>query len=139
MNWKDCVSRIYLINGEHRIPWLFVWFLRSVVISLAAFTLIGLTLWIIIGEPDHNLLDGLPGFVSILFGVWGLYTGAGAMILWIAMWIYWARIERSSGRLGWFLVLLIGMYYGALIYAIYLWTTGRIKSATSHEILSSAQ
>jgi hypothetical protein len=129
------VKRIYLINGEHQIPWLFVWFVKSAVISSTAFTLVGITLWITIGEPDHNLLDGLPGFV----GVWGVYTGAGAMLLWIVMWIYWARIERSSARVGWFLVLLVGTYYGALIYAIYVWKMGRIKSATSHEILRSAQ
>jgi hypothetical protein len=133
------MNRTYLINGEHQIPWLFVWFLKSVVISLTAITLMGVAVWLIWGEPDHNLLDGLPGFVSILLGVWGVYTGAGAMALWIAMWIYWARIERSSARVGWFLTLLIGTYYGALIYAIYLWMTGRIKSATSHKILSSAQ
>jgi hypothetical protein len=133
------MNRTYLINGEHQIPWLFVWFLKSVVISLTAITLMGVAVWLIWREPDHNFLDGLPGFVSILLGVWGVYTGAGAMALWIALWIYWARIERSSARVGWFLTLLNGMHYGALIYAIYLWMTGRIKSATSHKILSSAQ
>ena len=133
------MKRIYLTGVEHQIPLLFVWFLKSAVISLATFTLIGLTLWIIVGEPHHNLLDGLPGSVSILLGLWGLYTGAGSMVLWITMWIYWMRIERTSARLSWFLVLLVGTYYGALVYAIYIWKTGRIKAATSHEILSSAQ
>jgi len=69
---KDCVSRNYLINGSTEFPGYCV-VLRSVVISLAAFTLIGLTLWIIIGEPDHNLSMGCPVRFNPL-RVWGLYT-----------------------------------------------------------------
>ena len=135
------MSQTYLVNGKHPISRLFVWYLRSVAISLAVFTLMALILWTIIGEPNHNILDGLPGFVSVAFGVWGMYTGAGAMVLWIVMWKYWARFERSSpsARIGWFMVLLVGMYYGGLIYALYVCMTGRIKSATSHEIAAGAQ
>jgi len=93
------------------------------------------------GEPDHNLLDAFPGFVSVLFGIWGFYTGIGAMLLWIAMWVYWAVVERTSSRVrfGWFLVLLFGMYYGALIYAVLLWQKGAIKAVTESPASSSAR
>ena len=57
------------------------------------------------------------------------------------MWLYLFPVDNSSygARTGWFLVLLFGMHYGALIYAIYLWNTGRIKAATSHPVFSRAK
>lgn len=94
----------------------------------------------ILGEPKHNLLDAFPGFVSILFGIWGVYTGIGAMLLWIAMWIYWAVAERTSYRVrtGWFLALLFGMYYGALVYAFLLWRNGAIKVVSTSPVSNGA-
>jgi len=101
----------------------------------------GLIVWMVWGEPDHNLLDALPVSVSILFGIWGVYTGIGALLLSIAMWIYWARYERSSRgvRARWFLALLLGMYYGALIYEFYIWRKGVIKNVTASPAMKSAQ
>jgi hypothetical protein len=130
----------YVLGGTNRIPTVLVWLIASWAISLAAFTLLGITVWIIRGQPDHNLLDGFPSFVSVLLGVWGGYTGIGAMLLWIAMWMYWARLERSSAgvRTGWFLALLFGMYYGALIYAFCVWWTGALKSVDKYSIAGSA-
>lgn len=135
------MSRIYLVNDQYRIPGILVWLIASWVISLVAITVAGVAVWMIWGEPKHNLLEALPGFITVLLGVWGVYTGLGAMVVWIAMWIYWSVMDRSSfsARAGWFLVLLLGTYYGALIYALYLWWTGCIKAATSHSSLSSAE
>jgi len=120
----------YVLSGKYPIPAFLVWLIASWAISLAAFTLFGIGVWVFWGQPDHNLLDVAPRFVSVFFGVWGVYTGIGAMLLWIAMWIYWARVERSSGgnRAGWFLALLFGMYYGALIYTFCVWRKGAIKA-----------
>ena len=131
------MSRSYVLNNRYPIPTVLLWLLASWAISLAAFTGLGLIVWMIWGEPDHNLLDAFPGFVSVLFGIWGFYTGIGAMLLWIAMWVYWAVVERTSSRVrfGWFLVLLFGMYYGALIYAVLLWQKGAIKAVTESRLL----
>jgi hypothetical protein len=103
--------------------------MSSWAISLALFTLFGISIWMILGEPDHNLLDAFPPVISTLFGIWGLYTGIGAMALWITMWVYWATVERRSAqtRAVWFVALLFGMYYGALIYALILWRGGAIR------------
>jgi glucan phosphoethanolaminetransferase (alkaline phosphatase superfamily) len=135
------MSRVYLVNGKHPVHRALVWFLSSASISFAFFMAVSLTFVIITGSVEGNLLDGLPLFISIPIVIWGVYTGIGISCLLWAMWIYWARFEKGSAsvKAGWFLILLFGMQFGALFYAIYLWTTGRIKSATSHEILSSAQ
>jgi hypothetical protein len=135
------MSRVYLVNGNHPVPRALVWFLSSASISTAFFMLVSATFVTITGGVEGSILDGLPLFVSIPIVIWGVYTGIGISCLLWATWIYWARFEKGSApvKAGWFLVLLFGMQFGALIYAIYLWMTGRIKSATSHKILSSAQ
>ena len=135
------MCRSYLLNNKYPMPGFLAWYLASSGLSLAVFTAMGIGVWMIWGEPDHNLLDAFPGFVTILFGIWGAYTGIASMSLWIAAWLYLLAVDNSSygARAGWFLVLLFGMHYGALIYAIYLWKTGRIKAATSHPVFSSAK
>jgi len=84
-------------------------------------------------RTDHNLLDGLPGFVSISSGVGTLY-GRRRNDLWIAMWIYWARIERSpvAWAGSWSCSLACTT---ALIYAIYLGHRTEFKSPL-HTILT---
>lgn len=82
------VKRRYLLDSKYPIPAALVWIIASWAISLAAFTLLGLSVWMVWGQPHHNLLDSSPRFVTVLFGVWGIYTGIGAMSLWIAMWIF---------------------------------------------------
>jgi len=120
------VKRRYILNDKYPIPTALVWLMASGGISLALVTGLGLGVWIFLGEPDHNLLDAFPEFVSVLLGVWGVYTGFGAMLIWIAMWVYWVAVERTSSRVAWFLVLFFGAYYGALIYAFVLWKKGAI-------------
>jgi hypothetical protein len=117
----------YILNDRYPIPATLVWLMASGGISLALFTGLGIGFWIIWGEPNHNLLDAFPGWVSLLFGIWGAYTGIGAMLIWIAMWVYWAVVEGTSSRVTWFLILFFGTYYGALIYAFVLWRKGAIS------------
>ena len=135
------MNRSYILNNKYPLPGVLVWFLASSGLSLAVFTVMGVAIWMIWGESDQNLLDAFPGFVTVLFGIWGAYTVIGGISLWIAAWTYWIVVDRSTfgARAGWFLALLLGMHYGALIYAFYIWKTGRIKAATSHDVFSSAK
>ena len=135
------MSQIYLVNDRHRVPRFLVWYLFSAAISLSVFTALGIIAWIFLGDSQKNLLDFLPHIVTILFGIWGVYTGIGAVILWVAMWVYWVAWENSSfsARTGWFLALLFGMHYGALVYAIYLWNKGVIKNVTAPASADGAQ
>jgi hypothetical protein len=92
------MKRSYILNNRYPISGTLLWLLASWAISLTVFTLLGVGIWIFLGEPDHNLLDALPKVISVLFGIWGLYTGVGAMLLWIAMWVYWVVVERGSSN-----------------------------------------
>ena len=135
------MNRVYLVKKRFPIPPILVWAIFSWVVSVLAFTGTGLAIWMFWGRPDLNLLDAFPGSVTVLFALWAIYTGVGASFLWLGMWVYWLRMERSSilVRTMWFLALLFGIYYGALIYALYLWREGRIMVATSHRVLRSAK
>jgi hypothetical protein len=133
------MSQRYILNDQHPIPAFLVWLIASWATSLAAFTGFAIAVWVIWGNPDHNLLDAFPGVVSILFGVWGVYTGAGALLLWVTMWVYWGVFERRSfgTRMGWFFTLLFGVYYGALLYAFVLWRKGAVRSIGSTSEVSA--
>lgn len=131
----------YVVHGKWRVPPLLLWIVASWAVSLVALTGIGITIRLIWGALDANLIDSFPGYVIATLGLWATYTGLGALFVWVAMWIYWVQVERSSYivRTGWFLILLLGMQYGAFVYALYLWNAGRIKAATSHRIARRAK
>jgi uncharacterized membrane-anchored protein len=64
----------------------------------------------------------------VLFGIVGVGGGLSIFFLWSGMWRYWTRCDRSSrfARRLWFVVLLVGVCYGAIIYylSVYLPNTG---------------
>jgi hypothetical protein len=136
------MSRTYLINNKYPVPPLLFWTVFPAAISLAVLALISLILIAILGpDSDVNVIQILPPPLTIVLLAWGAYTGVGVAVLWLAMWVYWAKMDRSSLpiRACWFLVLLFGMHLGAVIYAFYIWKTGRIKAATSHPVPGSAK
>jgi succinate dehydrogenase hydrophobic anchor subunit len=73
--------------------------------------------------------DTLAGtmFVAIL----GIVGALSIFFVWMGMWRYWVRIDRSKPalkRLS-FVVLLVGFWYGAILYFIYqyLWRDRRMR------------
>ena len=52
------------------------------------------------------------------WGILGIIGPFGLIFLWLGMWRYWVRIDESSAWLKriWFVVLLIGFWWGALFY-----------------------
>lgn len=133
--------RAYMIDGKHTLLALFYWFLISSAVLLTFFTVAGLLLsWlsVFLSQPQMNALDHVPLPLSYLIIALGVYTGVGAVVLWVAMWVYWMALERSrfSVRAAWFFELLLLMHYGALIYAIAVLKAGRIRRATSHRAVA---
>lgn len=67
---------------------------------------------------------------------WGIVGALGApatLFLWVGMWRYWARLDRSGKwtRRLWFVVLLFGFWYGSVVYCYFaflpqVWRTRRI-------------
>jgi len=117
----------YLLNKKYIVPGFLVKLCLSWMICLAAITLLGISLSIhghlFPDAPNVNLLDLLPKPFTVLAVVIGTYTGLGAIFLWGVMWVYWIAVERGSlgARLGWFLMLLFGLYYGSLVYSFVVW------------------
>lgn len=79
-------------------------------------------LWVV--ELGH-----LPFWPNLIVGLVGIGGTLSIFFLWIGMWRYWTRIDASSRwvkRL-WFLILLIGFCWGAVLYCyvIYLPQSGK--------------
>ena len=116
-----------MVNNNFRVPRILTWLILPSAISLVVLTLYSLILLAVLGpSSDFNFLQWLPYPVAMVVIAWGAYTGMGVAALWVAMWAYWATMEKSPARVrvGWFLVLLLGMHYGALIYLLYIWKKG---------------
>jgi hypothetical protein len=121
--------RQYVLRNKQTVPRFIVVAVASWAIALAAITLGGIAIWIISSWLHIDSLAATPRPVVVLLDICGAYAGLGSVCLWVAMWIYWIAVERSSVgvRIGWFLALLFGLHYGALFYAYRVWRTGITK------------
>jgi hypothetical protein len=52
------------------------------------------------------------------WGILGIVGPIGLFFLWLGMWRYWVRLDRSSTWMKriWFLVMLIGFWWGSVLY-----------------------
>lgn len=130
------MSRVYAVRGRHAIPRLLVWIVVPAAISVVLITLLSLLGIAFFGPGDESIFAQLPYPFSIPLAIWGIYTGIGAIGLWFAMWVYWAKLDRSPLliRLGWFCIMVFGLYYGALIYAIHIWRKGDIRASEESQV-----
>jgi len=115
----------YVLSGKHAIPRFVLFAVGSWVIALGAVTAIGLMFWLASSLSDWDVLKALPRWLSILVGLSGAYAAIGAICLYVTMWVYWIAVEREplAARIGWFFALLLGLHYGAMIYAMRVWRT----------------
>jgi len=116
----------YVLKNKYSLPRFLVRAVASWVIAVAGMTILLLLYWGISAATNVNVLDVLPRPLMAVLDICGAYAGIGAVCLYMTMWIYWIAVERSSAlaRIGWFLALLFGLHYGALIYAIIIWRKG---------------
>jgi hypothetical protein len=73
--------------------------------------------------------DPVSLFANILWGILGVATGLSILFLWGGMWSYWIRCDSSSKwtRRFWFLVLLAGFWYGAIVYFAFVYLPSRTR------------
>ena len=66
---------------------------------------------------------------NVLLGVGGVLCAFSVFFLWGGMWRYWARHSAQSAgvRRAWFFVLLVGVWYGAILYYSFVYLRGREK------------
>lgn len=118
----------YRVNGKYFIPRLLYIAVRSWIVVVALVTAVLAVCWVFDARMHVDLLNLAPRSLTALLDVAGAYAGIGGICLWVTMWVYWIAVERGGvlARIGWFLLLLLGLCYGALIYAITVWAKGRI-------------
>jgi uncharacterized membrane-anchored protein len=64
-----------------------------------------------------------PPLGNILLGLIGVLAGLSVFFLWSGMWRYWIRRDASSrsARRIWFIILLVGIWYGAVVYYLFVY------------------
>ncbi len=119
----------YVLKNKYTLPDFLFKAVASWVIVLAGVTIILLVDWGISWTTHFQLLKSLPGPLMALLDFCGAYAGIGAICLYVTMWVYWIAVERSSilTRIGWLLALVVGLPFGALIYALAVWRKGVTK------------
>ena len=60
----------------------------------------------------------MPLWMRIPWGILGVVGPLAVFFLWIGMWRYWAVVDDSKvyGKRLWFLILLLGFWYGSCLY-----------------------
>lgn len=87
--------------------------------SSSAVLIIVLTLILILAPPDETSLPS-----RIVWAIGGILLGSSIFFLWSGMWRFWTKFDQSSRitRKLCFLLLLVGLWYGAVVYflAVYV-------------------
>lgn len=111
------ISDEWLVS--RRAAWLFAFFSTAVA---------GMTVALNSSVIPHR---GAPAAASWALG--GVLAGFGIFFVWGGMWRYWIARDPSPRRARrvWFLILFVGIWYGAILYylAVYLPTIGRNRGA----------
>ena len=89
----------------------------SILFAISCFLIVVVTpIWFgIVRVPDTTLWG------NVLVGVLGIAGTLSVFFLWAGMWHYWLRVDASTlmvKRL-WFLLLLVGFWYGAILYCLF--------------------
>ena len=75
----------------------------------------------------------MPLWMRIPWGILGVVGPFALFFLWIGMWRYWVRVDNSrvySKRL-WFLILLLGFWYGSCIYCYFVYLPQVMRASRS--------
>jgi hypothetical protein len=114
----------YIIKNKYTIPGFLFSAIASWVIAVTGVTIFLIIVWIVDTTAHFDLLKASPWPLKSLLDLCGAYAGLGGICLYVTMWVYWIAVERCSilARIGWLIALLFGLHYGALIYALKVWT-----------------
>ena len=107
---------------------------ESWVLTEKASWLFGVSAIVITAATIILSTDAFRRFESpILGGILGVSTALGTFFLWSGMWRFWKLWDPSSrmARRIWFVVLLVGVWHGAILYYVFVYL--RLRRAASHE------
>lgn len=107
------------------------WLCGDVAATLfGAAALITLVLTVVMGGP----VPEAPGLLANVFlGILGVAGAVSILFLWTGMWRYWSEIDASgkSVKTIWFVVLLFGIWYGAIVYYLFAYLGSRRRRRSS--------
>jgi hypothetical protein len=71
---------------------------------------------------------------EVFWAIAGVLSGLGAFFIWSGMWRFWSRLDQSSrfARRVWFFMLLIGLWYGAVLYFVLVYMRSPRTSFAEH-------
>jgi hypothetical protein len=74
--------------------------------------------------------DEVTPIARAIWGTGGVFGALSAFFLWDGMWHYWKVCDSSSRimRRVWFLFLLLGVWYGAILYFLAIYSPSVTKS-----------
>jgi hypothetical protein len=106
------------------------WLVGKPAAALFAFSSVVITAVTYVGITNIMIRDtGLLN--NVAWGIIGVTCGLSILFVWGGMWSYWIRIDSSgkATRVTWFLLLVIGLWYGAILYYafVYLPNNGKEK------------
>jgi hypothetical protein len=75
-------------------------------------------------------LESKDRVIQVLLAIGGAAIAVSAFFLWGGMWKYWIVCDSSSqlSRRVWFVVLIIGLWYGAVLYYLFVYLPDVQKS-----------
>ena len=67
------------------------------------------------------------------WGILGILGPIGLFFLWFGMWLYWVRLDDSNAwaKRVWFLVLLVGLWWGSCLYYFFVYLPQVIRKQRS--------
>jgi hypothetical protein len=91
----------------------------SAFFALSSLVIVGMTVVVFANVEPQAL--GPAG--DTLLGTGGVFAAVGVFFLWGGMWRYWMRCDSSSlvARRVWFLALAVGLWYGAILYYVFVY------------------
>lgn len=65
----------------------------------------------------------MPFWTRLPWGILGISGPLAIVFLWLGMWWYWVRLDRSRSpaKRFWFTVMLIGFWYGSCVYCYFVY------------------
>jgi hypothetical protein len=75
---------------------------------------------VFLGEVHTNALSSWERLPWTILGILGPIA---LFFVWFGMWRYWTKIDRTSGSVKWmwFVILLIGFWWGGSIYCVFVY------------------
>jgi membrane protease YdiL (CAAX protease family) len=72
---------------------------------------------------------GSTAWSKTLWGGVGVLTGLSVFFVWSGMWRFWTKLDNSSrpARRVWFIILLFGLWYGAVLYFLCVYTPYHLR------------